>query len=239
MSVKMHELIRLRDKKFVFEDREEAGKVLADMLSPFYQEKSDRVVVLAIPSGGVPVGIQIALGLSLPLDLLIVRKVPIPGNPEAGIGALTIDGGLYLNEQLISYLHLTPEDVEAQILKVKEELKERNRVFRQGRPSPDVAEKTVILADDGLASGYTMLASVDTVRKKGAGKVVVAVPTSSEQAKVRLGELADEIYCPNFRTEHYYAVAESYRNWYDLDRNDVIRLLSTLPENIYPGHGNH
>jgi len=238
MSVELHELTRLRDKKYVFEDREEAGKVLADMLSPFYQKRGD-TVVLAIPSGGVPVGIQIALGLSLPLDLLIVRKVPVPGNPEAGIGALTMDGGLYLNEQLIRYLRLTPGDVEAQILRVKEELKERNRLFRQGRPSPDVAAKTVILADDGLASGYTMLASVDTVRKKGAEKVVVAVPTSSEQAKIRLSDLADEIFCPNLRTGYYYAVAESYQNWYDLDKHDVIRLLSTLPEEIYPGPGKH
>ncbi len=236
MAVELHELSMLRNKKYVFEDREEAGKVVAGMLSPFYKKSTD-TLVLAIPSGGVPVGIQIAQGLSFPLDLLIVRKVPVPGNPEAGIGALTLDGGLYLNEQLIRYLHLTPGDIEAQIIRVQEELRERNRLFRQGRPSPDVAGKTVILADDGLASGYTMLASVDTVRKKGAVKVVVAVPTSSEQAKIRLSDLADEIFCPNLRTGHYYAVAEAYQNWYDLDRHDVVNLLSALPRDIYPGKG--
>lgn len=225
MAAVFHELTGLRNRKYVFKDREEGGRVLSDMLSPFYRERPE-TLVLAIPSGGVPVGIQIALGLSLPLDLLIVHKIPVPGNPEAGIGALTMDGGLYLNEPLIRYLHLTPGEVEAQILRVKEELKERNRLFRHQRPSPDVAGKVVILADDGLASGFTMLASVDTLRKKGVEKVVVAVPTSSEQAKARLEDLADEIFCPNLRTGHYYAVAEAYENWYDLTIHDVMALLS-------------
>ena len=236
MGSGFHEISRLRDKTRVFADREGAGKVLAEMLSPYYLEVPDGLVV-AIPSGGVPVGIQVASRLLLRMELCIVRKIPVPGNPEAGLGALALDGGMYLNEDLIRYLHLSPGDVEAQLLRVREELVERNRIFRGNRPHLQLHGEKVILVDDGLASGFTMLAAVDAVRRGGAEEVVVAVPTSSEQGRRRIEHVADEVFCPNFRTGHYYAVADAYENWYDLDRHEVVDMLASLPSWMYPRPG--
>ncbi|RPI53882.1 MAG: phosphoribosyltransferase, partial [Deltaproteobacteria bacterium] len=125
MASKIFEVSGFRDKRFVFKDRDDAGKVLAEMLSPYY-EKAKETLVLAIPSGGVPIGLGVAKGLSLPLDLIIVRKIPVPGNPEAGFGALTLDGDVFLNEELVAFLRLSPKEIEDQITKVKTDLQERN-----------------------------------------------------------------------------------------------------------------
>ncbi|MBW2350648.1 MAG: phosphoribosyltransferase [Deltaproteobacteria bacterium] len=224
MAAKIREVSGLRDKKFVFKDRDDAAKVLSEMLGPYY-EKAKETMVLAIPSGGVPIGLEVAKGLSLPLDLIIVRKIPIPGNPEAGFGALTLDGDVFLNDELVAFLQLSPKEVEDQITKVKAVLKERNHIFRQGTPFPDVINQTVLMADDGLASGYTMLACVETVRRKGARKIVVAVPTAPKSSISRISPIVEEIFCPNIRTERYFAVADAYADWYDLTRDEVLNRL--------------
>ena len=224
MAAKICEVSSLRDKRFVFKDRDDAAKVLSEMLSPYY-EKAKETLVLAIPSGGVPIGLEVAKGLSLPLDLIIVRKIPIPGNPEAGFGAVTLDGDVFLNDELVAFLQLSPKEIEDQITKVKTDLQERNHIFRQGIPFPDVVNKTVLMADDGLASGYTMLACVETVRRKGASKIVVAVPTAPESSVSRISPIVEEIFCPNIRTGRYFAVAEAYADWYDLTRDEVLTRL--------------
>ena len=199
-------------------------KMLSEMLGPYY-EKAKETLVLAIPSGGVPIGLGVAKGLSLPLDLIIVRKIPIPGNPEAGFGALTLDGDVFLNDELVAFLQLSPKEVEDQITKVKAVLKERNHIFRRGTPFPDVINKTVLMADDGLASGYTMLACVETVRRKGARKIVIAIPTAPKALFPWISPVAEEIFCPNIRTERYFAVADAYVDWYDLTRDEVLNRL--------------
>ena len=221
---KVFEIPTLRNKTYVFRDRDEVGRILAQMLKPRYQDAPD-TLVLGIPSGGVPIAITISKELHLPLDLFIVRKVQIPGNPEAGMGALGIGGGLLLNEPLIDRLGITPRQVEEQIERVRQELSRRNELFRKGRPLPDLKGKTVILADDGLASGFTTLVAIRGVRALGARKVVVAAPTGSDTAIARLSEEADEIYCPNIRSGFYFAVAEAYQNWYDLEPREVIQRL--------------
>jgi putative phosphoribosyl transferase len=233
MAAKIFEVSGLRDKRFVFKDRDDAGKVLSEMLKPYYK-KAKETFVLAIPSGGVPIGLEVAKGLSLPLDLIIVRKIPIPGNPEAGFGAVTLDGDVFLNDELVAFLQLSQKQIEDQITKVKTDLQERNRIFRQGTPSPDVINKTVLMADDGLASGYTMLACVETVRRKGANKIVVAVSTAPERTVFRISPIAEEIFCPNIRTERHFAVAEAYANWYDLSRDEILTRLreAGFPETI-------
>lgn len=224
MTSKIFEVSGFRDKRFIFKDRDDAGKVLSEMLSPYY-EKAKETLVLAIPSGGVPIGIEVAKGLSLPIDLIIVRKIHVPGNPEAGFGALTLDGDVFLNDELVAFLRLSQNEIEDQINKVKKELQERNFIFRQGTPFPDVINKTVLMADDGLASGYTMLACAETVRRKGASKIVVAVPTAPERSVSRISPLVEEIFCPNIRTGRYFAVADAYANWYDLTRDEVLTRL--------------
>jgi predicted phosphoribosyltransferase len=227
--MKIHDIPELRNRKFIFQDREHAGQVLAEMLAPVYDRRSDALVI-GIPSGGVPVAMQIARHLELPMDLLIVRKIPIPGNTEAGFGAVTLSGNMFLNQELVSALGLTQEQIKEQSASVKSELARRNRLFRHDRPMPDVAGKTVIVADDGLASGFTMLAALHDLRSAGAEKLVVAVPTASASSTGRLARAADEIYCPNIRSGPYFAVAEAYQRWYDLDRDEVISMLDRASE---------
>ncbi len=221
---KIFEIPTLRNETYVFKDRDEAAYVLAKMLEPRYKGAKD-TVVMGIPSGGVPIAVAISKVLGLPLDLFIVRKVQIPGNPEAGMGALSFAGGLFLNQELIDRLGITPQQVEGQIERVRKELQRRNDIFRKGRPLPDLSEKTVIIADDGLASGFTTLAAIRGVRQAGAKRVIVAAPTCSDTALHRLAPEADEIYCPNVRSGFYFAVAEAYQNWYDLDPEEVVRRL--------------
>ncbi|MFO8240162.1 MAG: phosphoribosyltransferase family protein [Dissulfuribacterales bacterium] len=224
MAAKIYEVSGLRDKRFVFKGRDDAAKVLSEMLNPYYEKAKD-TLVLAIPSGGVPIGLGVAKGLSLPVDLVIVRKIPIPGNPEAGFGAVTLDGDVLLNNELVALLRLSQKEIEDKITNVKSDLQERNRFFRLGRPFPNVINKTILMADDGIASGYTMLACIESIRRKGASKIVVAVPTAPEHSISRISPIVEEIFCPNIRTGQYFAVAEAYSEWYDLDRHEVLARL--------------
>ena len=145
----------MRERVFVFRDRFEAGKLLADKLRQ-YAGKAN-VVVLAVPAGGVPVGYTVAKELSVLMDVLIVRKVQIPWNTEAGFGAVTWDGQIVLNKDLVEQLGLTGEEIEESIQITKRNIQERLRKFRGDKPMPQFQGKVVILVDDGLASGFTML----------------------------------------------------------------------------------
>ncbi|MBN1235986.1 MAG: phosphoribosyltransferase [Methanotrichaceae archaeon] len=213
---------RLRNRTGVFEDRNEAGKFLAQSLENL---RGENAIVLAIPSGGVPIGLAISPFLHLPFDLLIIRKIPIPGNTEAGLGAISLDGDLILNESIVRMLGLSQEQIEVLAKPVREELRARSRIFRGDRPLPYLKGKVVILADDGLASGYTMLTAARTVRKKKPAKIVVAVPTASLDTIDLVAEEVDTIVCPNIRTGGYFAVADAYKKWYDLSREEVVDLL--------------
>jgi len=227
--MKIRDIPELRNRKFIFHDRDHAGQVLAEMLTHDYS-RDPGTLVIGIPSGGVPVAIQIARALELPMDMFIVRKIPVPGNTEAGFGAVTLSGSMFLNEELVRALHLTPEQIQEQAASVRHELARRNRIFRHDRPAPDISGRTVIVADDGLASGFTMLAALHDLKNGGADKLVVAVPTASASSTERLGTLADEIYCPNIRSGPYFAVAEAYQRWYDLDESEVISMLNQAAE---------
>ena len=224
MNTKIYEIEELREQRQVFADRFEAGEILARMLESDYAH-IENGMILAIPSGGVPVGIKLRETLALPLDLIIVRKLQIPGNTEAGFGAMTLNGSTFFNNALLSRLGLSPAQVEAEKKRVAMELEKRNRLFRKGRPFPDIAGKRVILVDDGLASGFTMLASIDTVKKAGASETVVAVPTAPQSSVDRISGRVDKIYCANIRTTPYFAVAEAYLAWHDLDEEEVMELL--------------
>ena len=146
----------------VFKDRKEAGRLLAQRLSGY---KDVDGIVLGIPSGGVPVAAEIAKVLGLSLDVIIVRKIQLPDNPEAGFGAVGPDGEVSLNTNLISQLHLTKEEVERQIQITVDTIKRRKELFREGRQFPLLEDKVVIIVDDGLASGYTMLSAVDFIKR--------------------------------------------------------------------------
>jgi len=222
MSAIISEDPKIRNRSGVFEDRNEAGEILAQSLESF---RGKNAVVLAIPSGGVPIGLAISIHLDLSFDMLIIRKLPIPGNPEAGFGAISLEGDMILNDSLVKMLGLSDEVIEEQAELVLEELKARNRIFRGNRPQTDLKGKVVILTDDGLASGYTMMVAARMVGRQQPERIVVAVPTASLHTIDLIAEEVDEIICLNIRTGSYFAVAEAYRNWYDLSRDEVVYQL--------------
>lgn len=213
----------LRSRRGVFEDRDHAGRLLAEKLQGKVKED---MVVLAIPSGGVPVGCAVAEALKAPLDLMVVRKLQVPWSPEAGFGAVTVDGTVVLNEPLVAGLGLTQEEISRCAAQTVEIIKERRRKFRGDRPFPDLKGKTVILVDDGLASGYTMLAAVISVRKREPRRVIVAVPTAPPASIQLIAPHVDEVVCLNIRDELYFAVADAYQRWYDLGDEEVVECLN-------------
>ncbi len=222
MTAAIIEDLNLKNKSWVFEDRDDAGAHLSRMLEQF---RGEDAVVLAIPSGGVPVGLEVSTNLDLPFDLLIIRKIPIPGNPEAGFGAISLEGDMFLNDSIVKMLGLSKEEIDELAEPVRKELLARNQLFRENRPLPKMKGKAVILVDDGLASGYTMMTAARMVRRREPSQIVVAVPTASLSTINLLAPEVDMIVCPNVRSGYSFAVADAYKDWYDLSREDVIGLL--------------
>jgi putative phosphoribosyl transferase len=223
MTAKIIEEPTLREQVQVFRDRFQAGKLLAHKLREY--AGNGNVIVLAVPAGGVPVGYTVAKELAVPMDVVIVRKAQIPWNTEAGFGAVTWDGETVLNEPLVEHLGLTREELEESISKTKRNIQERLRKFRGDKPLPQLRDKVVILVDDGLASGFTMLAAARSARKRQPKKIIVAVPTASLGAVELLMSEVDEIVCLNIRSGSSFAVADAYENWYDLTDEEVLKIL--------------
>jgi len=222
MPARVMEDHRLHNRVGVYRDRDDAGEYLAGALEQF---RGKDAFVLAIPSGGVPVGLVVSSRLGLPFDLLIIRKIPIPGNTESGFGAVSLEGDMLLNDPMVRMLRLSPPEIDELALPVHEELRARNHIFREDRPWPDVRGRTVIIVDDGLASGYTMMTAARIVQRRSPSQIVAAVPTASASTIELLAPDVDLIVCPNVRTGYSFAVADAYQNWYDLDREEVINLL--------------
>jgi erythromycin esterase-like protein/predicted phosphoribosyltransferase len=176
-----------------FRHRADAGRLLAERLRE-YAERDD-VIVLALPRSGVPVGFEVAHALGAPLDVFLVRKLGVPGHEELALGAIASGGTRVLNRQLIESLGLPAEWIEAIDAKERRELERRERIYREGRPPPDVAGRTVIVVDDGLATGSTMLAAVEAIHQDDPGKVVVAVPVADPDVCEALRTVADEVMC--------------------------------------------
>ena len=218
----LRENTELRNRTLVFVDRQDAGLQLAEKLRKNVQPAS---LVLAIPSGGVPVGYAIADTLNLDLELLLVRKVQIPWNTEAGFAAVNMDSDLFVNEHLLSLLNLSDDQIECQVRKTMETIEERNMKFRHNRPFPDIRGRPVILVDDGLASGYTMRAALAYVKKRKPGPLTMAVPTGSADTVKMLLREVDILCCLNIRGSYPYAVASAYRNWFDLKDEDVLEFM--------------
>jgi predicted phosphoribosyltransferase len=224
MTATLHELKNFRNRHGVFRNRSDAGEALARMILPDYETDSE-VLVLAIPSGGVPVGLIISKALKAPFDLLLTRKLQIPGNTEAGFGAKTMEGTVFLNEELLKSLNLSPSEIEEESRRVSEELEKRNRLFRGDRALPEVSGKNLILVDDGLASGYTMMAAVHSAKSRQASSIAVAVPTAPLRTIQKIEPLVDRMYCANVREESYFAVAGAYTHWHDLSDKDITELM--------------
>jgi putative phosphoribosyl transferase len=221
---KLIEEISLRDKQHVFEDRKEAGHLLAKKLIKYTDSDS---IILGIPSGGVPIASEIAHALNLPKDLIIVRKIQIPYNPEAGFGAMGPDGDIILNKRLLNQLKLTEDQIKIQIKKTKDVIEKRNQLFREGRSFPPLKEKMVIVTDDGLASGYTMLAAIKFIKRNSPIKIIVAVSTGSQRTIDFILPEVNELICLNVRSRFPFAVADAYKKWYDLADEEVLNIIKT------------
>jgi predicted phosphoribosyltransferase len=205
-----------------YRDRAHAGRILASKLLDY---RNNNLVVLAIPNGGVPVAAVIAEELHAELYLMIVRKLQIPDNPEAGFGALTSDGFLLFNQPLIKRLGLMEADITKQKEKALKSIRSRQEYFGKRAELPSLNDCTAILVDDGLASGFTMEAAVKSVKSKGADRIIIAVPTSSLTAYRRLESQVDKIICPDLSRLRVFAVANAYQYWYDLNEEEVLNLL--------------
>ena len=217
----------LTNMSYVFEDREDAGRMLAKKLNSF---KGKGPIILAIPSGGLPVGYAIARELNIQMDVIIPRKIQIPYNPEAGFGAVAPDGSTILNEPLVRELGLTKEEIKILAKQVLEEIERRNRKFRGGRLLPNLIGKTVILVDDGLASGYTMLAAIKSVKKQKPERILATVPTAPLSSARLVASQVDQLICLNIRSGPFFAVADAYQKWYDLDDGEVMEYIRRARE---------
>ncbi len=219
---RIRDLPELKGREAVFLDRRHAGEVLADMLESAGRGEG---IVLALPAGGVPVAVPVAARFGLPLEVAVVSKVLLPWNTEAGYGAVAFDGSVRVNDDLVTRLGLSVRTVEKGVEDTRRKVARRMRLFRKGRPFPDLAGRKVIVIDDGLASGFTMLTALQAIGARGAARIVVAVPTGYAGAVARVSLEADEVYCANIRSRHPFAVAAAYRRWTDVTEEEVVELL--------------
>jgi len=215
----------LRDRIRVFRDRTDAGEVLADMLAEY---RDSDALILAIPAGGVPVAEPIARQLRLPMDVLVASKVLLPWTTEAGYGAVAFDGSVWINPDYVAHYDLSEETVEAGVAAARKKVERRIRRFRGDRPFPDLADRTVILVDDGLAAGSTLRAAITAAKNQGARQIVVAVPTGHRQSVLSLAPEVNRLYCANIRGGFSYAVADAYQNWTDVSEEEVDAILERI-----------
>lgn len=206
-----------------FRDRTDAGRALAADLAAYAGR--DDVLVLALPRGGVPVGHEVARALGAPLDVFIVRKLGVPGHEELAMGAIASGGVRVLNEGVVQSLGIPPSIIDQVAAREQAELERREREYRAGRPAPDVRGRTVILVDDGLATGATMRAAVQALRLRGPARVVVAVPVSAEESREEFRQRVDEIVCSRTPSP-FYGVGMWYEDFSQTTDAEVHELLA-------------
>jgi putative phosphoribosyl transferase len=224
-ETKIWEISELRNRTKVFRDREHAGMVLAEMMSDY---KDENALVLGIPAGGIPVAAVLARELSLELDVAVVSKVTLPWNTEAGYGAVSWEGTVRLNQDLVSSIGLSKDEIHKGIEETMEKVKRRVKLFRGDRNWPNLGEETVILVDDGIASGFTILVAVMALKNMGVDELMVAVPTASPDSLNRLSADVKAIYCPNIRGGWTFAVADAYQEWRDVDEGEVLWIMENF-----------
>lgn len=210
-----------------FRDRREAGKVLAQALTA-YAGRND-VVVLALPRGGVPVGYEVAAALHAPLDIFTVRKLGVPGQPELAMGAVASGGVALIDPRLIQSLHIADEDIAATVERETAELHRREETYRAGRPVLDVRNKTVLLIDDGVATGASMRAAIESLRMQAPKHIVVAVPVGAPDTCEHLRYVADDVVCA-LAPGDLVAVGAHYENFQQTGDDEVRALLASAQE---------
>lgn len=213
-----------------FRDRIDAGHQLAQALSA-YRGQAD-VVVLALPRGGVPVGFEVARQLRAPLDVFLVRKLGVPGHEELAMGAVASGGTRVLNRDVVYELDIPDRVIEAVAVSELAELERRERLYRDDRPAPDVTGKTVVLVDDGLATGSTMRAAAAALRRRGPARLVIGVPVAARQICDELRGEADDLVCV-ITPEPFYAVGIWYEDFAQTTDDEVRDLLARAASNSH------
>jgi putative phosphoribosyl transferase len=204
-----------------FKDRFDAGKRLAEKLAKYKNKKE--AIILAIPRGGLEIGNVLAKELGIALDIIIVKKIPFPGNPEYAIGAVGINESI-VNEDVARSENVPKSYVDSQIKELTKAIKERYDKYRGKKPLPDLKGKIVILTDDGIATGYTMLAAVDIIRKQKPAEIILAVPVAPAESLDKFIGKVDKIVCLE-TPEIFFAIGEFYGNFTQVEDDEAIRLL--------------
>ncbi len=224
--------------KFIpYESRFKAGEILAEfilsqnpVIKKIISNKIEKVFLFAIPNGGVPVAEGFCNILNINFDVLIVRKIKIPYNTEAGFGSVTTDGTVLINEALLSRLNLSESSIENSIETTKREISERIDFYNKSTDieysyNSFINDNYIFIMDDGLASGFTMLAAIKMIKKYNPKKLFIGVPTAPLHTVTRIQHEVDEIYCPNIRKTSWFAVADAYKHWYDVPESEVLDII--------------
>ena len=214
----------------MFNDRREAGRLLAAKLNHYKNAKD--TLVLGLARGGVVVAFEVAKLLSLPLNVVAPRKIGAPGNPELALGSIMENGEGVFNHSIIRILSVSQTYIAREIEKEKARAHQRLALYRQYAPLPAIKDKTIILVDDGIATGSTMLTSVQAMRKEGANRIVVAVPVASTEALQLIENEADEVVCLYSR-EDFVGVGMYYRNFAQTEDSEVINLLKEANQHVH------
>src|SRR6056297_403512 len=210
----------------VFRDRTHAGKVLAGLLADY---ANPGTVALGLPNGGIPVGIEIARELGCIFDLLFVSKITPSFNTETGYGSVSESGTITINEEFVKQYAITPENVKRDTDRTREKIQRRMQTYKIVEERPEINGRTVIIVDDGIASGYTMINAIQTVKDQGASKIITAVPTAPKSTYEYVQSKVDGIVCPDIRDVSRFAVADAYENWYDISFDEAMTLLEEAP----------
>jgi predicted phosphoribosyltransferase len=206
----------------VFRDRRDAGRTLAGLLD-HYRGRAD-VVVLGLPRGGVPVAYEVARVLEAPLDVFLVRKLRAPGRDELAMGAIASGGVVVVNEDVVRGLNIPPDVIQQAAEHERRELRSREQAYREGRPMPDLVGRTVILVDDGIATGSSMRAAIRALRQHGPGKLVAAVPVGPRSGCRYLATIVDEAVCAT-SLSRFVSVGTSYQDFRQTPDEEVEKLL--------------
>ncbi|MFX1455446.1 MAG: phosphoribosyltransferase [Promethearchaeota archaeon] len=221
----------------IYKSRTEAGKRIVEFIleqnSEFYTQilnNQEDFFCYCIPNGGVSVAEGFCSRLNLYYDIIIVRKIKIPYNTEAGFGSITTDGTILMNKTLLSQLNLSEDSIRNSIEITKSEINERLEFYGKKNNITDIYEhniknRNVFIIDDGLASGFTMLAAIKMIKKYNPVKIFITVPTAPLRTINFIKNEVDEVFCPNIRDTAWFAVADAYVNWYDVPESEVIDII--------------
>lgn len=219
----------LHNRGRVFHDRIQAARRLASLMTEYRGADADAVVA-GIPAGGIPLAVTVAEELQLPLAVLVVSKITLPWNTEAGYGAVAADGTWLLNDQMVQQAQLDQATIDSGLSETKNKVYRRTTQFNQVLLPSGLEGKSVLIVDDGLASGFTMRVAIASAAHQGAARTIVAVPTGHASSVIDIAGRCDHVYCANIREGYRFAVADAYEEWSDVSEADAIRLVQNYTE---------